>query len=168
LPVTNLNSGTGASSTTFWRGDQTWATPAGGGNVSTSGSPTTGQITVFASSTTIQGQNNLPIGVNAATSATSVTPNCTYDVVTVTASTTGTFTVNAPGTCTPANGQRLRVEVLSPAGGTVTYSFNSAFKASASLALPTTSNAASKEDDFEFEYSSRLTGWKLMAYNQGF
>lgn len=77
LPVTNLNSGTSASNLTFWRGDGVWATPAGGGTVtsvsqtvpsflSISGSPVTGAGTLAIS----YSGTALPIA-NGGTSATS-------------------------------------------------------------------------------------------------
>jgi hypothetical protein len=47
LPVAHLGSGTGATNTTFWRGDGQWATPAGSGDVSGPGASVTDEIALF-------------------------------------------------------------------------------------------------------------------------
>ncbi len=56
LPVSNLDNGSNANSTTFWRGDGTWATPAGG---SISGSGTNGYLALWTPNSTTLGTSVL-------------------------------------------------------------------------------------------------------------
>jgi hypothetical protein len=141
LAVGRLNSGTSASSSTFWRGDGTWATPSG---------VLTGDLTVaLTDGTTISTDASLGYTMGA-----------TYTVTLG-----GNRTIANPTNL--VNGQRIIYRLKQDGTGGRTVSWGSKFRFSTDIPSPTLSTTASYVDFVAFIYNSTDDKLDVVGVNLG-
>jgi hypothetical protein len=104
--------------------------------------------------------------VQTATDATSITPTGDSADMVIQANTqsAGTLTVNAP-TGTPTDGQVLIFRIKST--NVQTYAWNSIYRGSNDISLPTVSSGATLADYIGFAYNSTASKWDIVGVVNG-
>ena len=174
LPVTNLNSGTGASASTVWRGDGTWGVAAVAADANALGGFAAAAYPRLAASNTFSGVNNFT-NVNSFVKKVYSPFIVLTDAATVALDTDlgNNFRVTLGGNRTMgvasnvSDGQRLFLEVIQDGTGNRTLSFPAQYQFSDGVA-PVLKTAAGAIDLFDMVYDAtsatfRVTHWQ----NQG-
>ena len=151
IAISQIAGGSGASSSTFLRGDNTWATPAGSG-----------------------GTGNTPITLSGATPVASVNTGNTFDDFNNLVMSVNVTSFTLPGTTTP-DGKYLTVNANQPASGgpytLPTGSVSSPFTAAAGTTLvntvpggcPAIPTAASNGVIYKLYYHGGLATWEIFG-----